>query len=246
VPGSAEGFANWGFAVRIYLLRWDDGRPAFYSDGLEPEERKRKAPERGRMRRWLELKFRKLQGTLKRSQGGIGPHVRKVWRWLQGWMSPDEGLLRGLRSAERIVVDHPVAMPEEEAREAWCRYLSGRARHHAFWLVLNALVIPLAVLLTPIPGPNVFSYWFVFRAVCHALALVGIRRARSGRVPTEFRPSEALDFSLSRADDEDVARVAEALGLPGLRAFLGRVASGRPAPRERETPLAGPAPGRGD
>ncbi|MEJ7711591.1 MAG: hypothetical protein WKF84_17425 [Pyrinomonadaceae bacterium] len=39
---------------------------------------------------------------------------------------------------------------------------------------------PIPLVLAPVPGPNVIGYWFWYRAICHALALMGIRRATCG------------------------------------------------------------------
>jgi hypothetical protein len=100
---------------------------------------------------------------------------------------------------------------------------------------LNLAISPLTLLLVPVPGPNVVGFWFVYRIVCHTLALLGIHRASSTRVTTAFRPSADLDEAPGEGLLSRAARLAASHGLAGLGAFLGRVAA---APDAEEAPPA--------
>ena len=86
-------------------------------------------------------------------------------------------------------------------------------------------ISPLTVLLVPVPGPNVIGFWFVYRTVCHTLALLGIHRASGPRVTTAFRPSADLDEAPGEGVRSRATRLAASHGLTGLGAFLGRVAA---------------------
>jgi hypothetical protein len=134
-------------------------------------------------------------------------------------------LLARLRSADVIELHHPSAMDAAEAEAAWSTFLAVSRRRHWPWLVVNALVSPLTVLLAPLPGPNLVGYWFAYRAVHHLLILVGVRRVRAGRVTTRFRPAEALDRPLRQGAgrDEAAGHLAPLVGDPhGLGSFLDR------------------------
>jgi hypothetical protein len=70
----------------------------------------------------------------------------------------------------------------------------------------------------------VVGFWFVYRIICHALALLGIRRASGPLVTTDFRPSEDLDVVPGETLRSRAARIAAGHRLAGLGAFLKRIA----------------------
>ena len=210
--------------MKVYLLRINE-RCVFYSEGSETvAEDETPVPRRG-LRGWAERKYQSLQEALHESEAGVGLHMRRAWEWLQRRTSPDESLLRHLRAVEVIKLYHPSSLTKEEAHALWTEYLARRLRHHIFWLAMNAVVSPLTLLLAPIPGPNVIGYWFVYRAVCHLLAVLGVRRAKSQDVVIEFLPLSALDDSFVAADDEHIAGVAARLNLKNPDAFIRHVAA---------------------
>lgn len=213
--------------MRVYLLPLEDDECLFYSEGPEVAEVEASAPERGGVRGWAERKYKSLQVVLNESESGVGLRMRRAWEWLQRRTAPDEPLLRSLRGAKAIEIVHPSSLDEAQARERWDCYLSSRSRRHMFWLILNAAVSPLTVLLAPVPGPNVIGYWFVYRAVCHLLARLGIRNARSDEMKTSLTASSELDATFDRVDDERVAGLEASFGLKGLGAYLARVKAKR-------------------
>lgn len=227
-----------GTFVRIYLLQVNKEGPIFYSEGLEGvAENMDAAPERG-VRAWLERKYKGLQSAILESEQGVGGHMRRAWEWLHRRTSPDESLLRSLRSANTIEIFHPTTMTPEETRTVWLQYLASRNRRHIWWFIINFIISPLTLLLAPIPGPNIIGYWFVYRAVCHMLALLGVRRARSRQVVTTFHPSSALDEARAESSDQRVARIATIFGLKNLESFIEHTTTQQEGPRN--TPLAVP------
>ena len=222
--------------MKVYLLSLDGGRCVFYSEGPETVAESDPAfvaPRRG-LRGWVERKFKSLQLILTESEKGVGLRVRRIWEWLQQRTAPDEPLLRSLRGASAVVVHHPPAYTEEEARRLWAEYLKARQGRHTYWAVINALTAPLTLVLTPLPGPNVIGYWIVYRVVCHWLARLGARSARGDGVTTEFRSTGALDGAFGEHDHERIASLTDSFGLHGLEAFVKRIAA-RGA--RRKTPL---------
>ncbi|WP_435005460.1 hypothetical protein P12x_003327 [Tundrisphaera lichenicola] len=136
-------------------------------------------------------------------------------------------MLRRLRTTSSIILHHPRSLTMEQTRSAWKSYLAGRRRHHRIWLAIDLLISPLSVILTPIPGPNVIGYWFVYRSICHALALIGVRRASGPGMITLLHASEALDELIG---GEQVASIGEQLGLRRLEDFLCQVETKRIRP----------------
>lgn len=223
--------------MKIYLLSVDGGRCVFYSEGPEVVAETEIAVPRQGMRGWAERKYQSLQAVLNESEKGVGLRVRRVWEWLQKRIPPDEPVLRSLRGARAIVLYHPSTFTEEEVRSLWQEYLKSRQGRHMFWFIMNALVSPLTLLLAPVPGPNVIGYWFVYRAVCHWLARLGARGARSEGVTTEFLSTTALDGSFDAKDDERIASLSSSFGLQGLDDFLKRITAKKASAR-RKAPLA--------
>lgn len=219
----------------VFLVDVGDGAPVFYSEVPEPPFMDDDRPASGGILRRLETKYRHLRETLTRFERRIGGRTRRVLDWLAQFIAPDEAMLRRLRKTGRIVVHHPTTLAPEEAREHWDDYLARRRRDHIPSLVLNLLISPLAVLLTPIPGPNVVGYWFFYRAICHALALLGIRQAKGSAVSTQTYRSVPLDTLLDGVDEDRAGLVAAQLGLNDPGAFVRRV--------RREPSRAGGPPG---
>jgi hypothetical protein len=172
--------------VKIYLEQTEDGRRVFRADGSE-DDGEPPLPGRGGWHGWLARKFRNLKRAFHHSEIGLARTMRRVWDWLQRRVHPDEPLLVRLRTARAIEIHHPAALSTQEARAAWSDYLARRQRRHLPWLILNTLLAPLTVLLTPLPGPNLVGYWIAYRAVRHLLAILGAQRALSGRVETTFQ-----------------------------------------------------------
>lgn len=211
-----------GSLVQIYLLLIEK-RSLFYAEGAERLDGQEQPAPREGWRGWAERKYQSLQTTLKESEGGVGLRMRRAWEWLQRRTSPDETLLRSMRSATSLKIYYPSELTEALARKEWEEYLSSRRRQHLFWLIINAIVSPLSLLLAPVPGPNVIGYWFVYRAVCHWLALLGVRRAKSFEAQIEFAPTTALDGALNSVDANQLALIEASLNLKGLADFVKRV-----------------------
>jgi hypothetical protein len=178
-----------------------------------------------------------LQAILTESEKGVGLRVRRIWEWLQKRIPPDEPVLRSLRGVSTVMLYHPLTLTEEETHALWQAYLKSRQGRHMFWFVVNALVSPLTLLLAPLPGPNVIGYWFVYRSVCHLLARLGARNARSEQVTTRFLSNGELDGTFGAKDDERIASLSSSFGFQGLDDFIKRITA-KKASERRKTQLA--------
>ena len=223
--------------MKIFLLPISRDHYLFYSEGPESivEAEKETASLRedfGGVRKWAERKYESLQAVLLKSESGVGLRMRRVWEWLQRRAGPDESLLRSLRGAEAIKLYHPSDLTKEAARTRWMSYLAGRRRHHTLWLILNGLITPATILLAPIPGPNILGYWFVYRAICHTLALLGMQRATAGEISTETFSADALNNTV---DEDHWRRIAEAFELQGLEDFVKRAGAKQGSKSDQST-----------
>jgi hypothetical protein len=210
--------------VKVFLLPIDPDRPVFYSEH-EDEEATAPTFRPGLIGRVERTAFR-VRSSLRHPKGGFVRKTKQIWGWLQRRMHPDEPMLASLRTARTVEVYHPEWLTGDAARDLWSAYLRRRRLRHLLWLLFDALLAPLAVVLTPLPGPNVIGYWFAYRVVRHILILIGIRRALRGTVETDFRPAAGLDAAAGPEDAEWLSRTATRYELTHLHDFVARIAPG--------------------
>ncbi len=153
-----------------------------------------------------------------------------------GWLSQrvaEQRLLWLLRSETAVTAHYPDDGSAADAERGVRSGLRRDRRRHLVWMIVDALVYVASLPLTPIPGPNVLSLYFSFRAIGHLLSWRGARQGLS-RVRWQFVASAPLaDLrrieSLTGADREALARdVAARLGLRHLDMFVERMALGGP------------------
>jgi hypothetical protein len=219
--------------VEIYLLQFGAESVVFYSEERRvarlveaDDEISESAKEDGALSRRIERMWRALWARTQRIEIGKTERMMRLRNWLQKFNAPDESLLQRLRATDRITLFYPAAMSMDEANAAWRAYLSGRERHHLFRLAANVLILPLTLLLTPLPGPNIIGYWFAYRAVCHYLVARGARRALAERkIAVRFEPSDKLSGVCEDSSGEHLADVATHFDLPNLTQFIKRISA---------------------
>jgi Mitochondrial K+-H+ exchange-related len=215
--------------LKVFLLQLDHDNSIFYSEGPENVAEAAAEHRSDGIRGWAEQKYDNIQRILTESEQGIGLRMRRAWEWLQKRTESDELLLRALRGADNVKLHHSKETLPEAAVETWNNYLNRRNRKHITWLTVNAIIIPLTLLLAPIPGPNVIGYWFVYRAFCHVFAIMGLRRARDGELKVECFESEHLDGYWNNPDEKQVSRLASTYGLTQFDEFVRRTITKRTA-----------------
>jgi hypothetical protein len=203
--------------VKIYLLYIDSVGALFYNERVEDSTDDAR---RERARAWIERQYRRFRKSVRAAENGVGARFRRLERWLEGRISPEETLLRRLRHASTIELVYPSAMAEGEAQKLWRGYLARQRRAHLKWFVIDLLIAPLTLLLMPLPGPNIIGYWFIYRALCHLLAVIGARRAM--KAPLELVAADILNPKAKQGDEEWMRELADACGLKGLRRFIRR------------------------
>lgn len=203
--------------MKVYLLNVEGAGPVFYGEKLD------KAAPRGGVRGWLEKQHRRWLTSLRRAENSIGATTRRVEGWLERRVPPDEALLRSLRDANEIEIFHPTTISETEAARAWREYLVRARNRHLRWLLVDLLIVPLTLLLMPLPGPNFIGYWFVYRAICHALALLGARRALNAEAKWRLTAAHELDATFSDEHAEKIAVLARRFNLAHLRPFVAKM-----------------------
>ena len=212
--------------MRVVLIEIPGLGPTFLAE-RDPDE---EASSRG-IRGWLARKRRALLEELERPGTLLGATLGRVWIRLQRLIAPDEHLLRRLRHARTLAIDHPARMSPDLVKSLWGDLLKRRRRDHGFWVVVDSLLAAPAALLAVLPGPNVIGYWLLYRAIVHLLAILG---ARSGEtVETTFVPHPELDEAVMPGDARRIAELSEHLMIPE---FVALMAAYAPTTRPEEAP----------
>lgn len=220
--------------MKIYLIDLGNGSHHFCPEGAaSPAEGD--AVQSKKLVRWFARKLENLEEVLRTSERGVGPHVHRLWEWLKRRAHADESFLRRLRLAASLEVYHPASVSESDARLRWASYLGRNRARHMFWLVVNVLICPFTLLLIPLPGPNVIGFWFVYRAIAHLLALLGVLRARRRKTETSFYVLVELDPEPGEAFPDWISRLAARHGFSSrqVRQLLA-------GPSDRSAPQDGP------
>jgi hypothetical protein len=153
-----------------------------------------------------------------------------------GWLAErvaEQRLLWFLRSERAVTAHHPDDMPADDA-ERWVRSeLRRDSRRHLYWMLVDGGIYVASLPLTPLPGPNVLSLYFSFRAIGHFLSWGG---ARNGLRHVEWTYAASGPLAELRrlpgmkpADQAALARdVASRLNLRHLDRFIARMALAGP------------------
>jgi hypothetical protein len=153
-----------------------------------------------------------------------------------GWLAErvaEQRLLWFLRSERAATAHHPDDMPADDA-ERWVRSeLRRDRRRHMLWMLVDAAVYVASLPLTPLPGPNVLSLYFSFRAIGHFLSWGGAHNGLR-RVAWTYEASSPLAElrrlpGMKPADQAALAsEVASRLRLRHLDRFVARMALAAP------------------
>lgn len=210
--------------MKVYLFEINDIGWRFYGELAESDVPQIESPKKG-IRAWIERHYESLQQSLKESESGAANFARRMWGWLQRLQSADEPMLRALRNASTLKFYYPENLTPESVTRKWVRYLAGRRRHQLIWLILNGLLTPLALLLAPIPGPNVIGWWFFYRAVCHLLAFLGIRSA--AKLKATYHPVNRLQQAILPSNTSDISLLSHDLELRHFSEYIDRIHSNK-------------------
>jgi hypothetical protein len=211
--------------LKVVLLQLDDEQVLFYIEEEDKDRLVRDDGERsGGLFAFAETQYERFRRMLNESNGAVGQRMKSLWHWLQRKIDPQEALLRSLRRSASVELLYPGNMSEREAFAHWSHFLAAKDRHHIFRVILNTSISPFTILLTPLPGPNIIGYWFVYRAFCHTLALMGVRRARNRLRSTRLNSEPLLNGRWQVADEAGIEQLSKELGLHGLGRYLSRSA----------------------
>lgn len=96
------------------------------------------------------------KGLLKRTMGSLAKREKPL----------DRGL-RDLRKFTIITVYYPQHLSESEAKEIYQQLIQVEIKKHKRKFIVNGLLLPLSVVFTLFPGPNVVLAYLAWRTLSH-------------------------------------------------------------------------------
>ncbi len=158
--------------------------------------------------------------------------VRDGYYELQNRLDPMEQVFKRMRHAGPMRVHFSSARSESEARARLRSLLAGQRIRHGFWMIFDGLMalgmVPLAPVLVPIPGPNLFFYYPALRTFSHWLAWQGALSALRQMPPQWVAQEEiaGLEDAIGRRGIPDsrarIREFASRLKLEQLPEFIAR------------------------
>ncbi len=169
-----------------------------------------------------------------RTERGEASQATGLWRRIMRKIAEtiaEQRLLWHLRHQTVVHLCHP---PDIEAGVALEEVKSDFGREtskHFRWLIIDSVLVAITgPLFFFVPGPNVVSWYFTFRAIGHFLSWRG---ARKGRTLIEWRPESCAPLAEVRSAIDlpptnrrhRLDEISAALGLKHFTGFVERVAS---------------------
>jgi len=145
----------------------------------------------------------------------------------------EQRLLWHLRHQTEAEVAHPADISSAEAlHEVRAEFARDEARHRRWMMIDGAIVAVTGPLFFFVPGPNVVSWYFTFRAGAHFLSWRGARKGLTSVTwrATASAPLSAVRSALGLPTHERRLRLLEIgdeIGLKHLAGFVERVSARR-------------------
>jgi Mitochondrial K+-H+ exchange-related len=187
----------------------------------------------GLMQRFREM-LAEAEADRRRAESGEEPQGSGLWRGIMRKIAEaiaEQRLLWHLRHQTVVQLCHPTDLDATRALEEVRSDFTRETAKHLRWLVIDSVLVAITgPLFFFVPGPNVVSWYFTFRAVGHFLSWRG---AKKGRTLIEWQPEACppltdvrLAIELPAPDRRHrLEQIAEALGLKHFAGFVERVSN---------------------
>ncbi len=195
------------------------------------------APSRGWFGRMM-ARFRAMlaeaEAERRRAERGEAGQSSGLWKRILRKIAEtiaEQRLLWHLRHETVVDLRYPSDLGADAAlKEVQDEFVRDSAKHLRWLVIDGALVAITGPLFFFVPGPNVISWYFTFRAVAHFLSWRGARKGRAG---IEWRPEACAPLAdvrlatrLPPADRrKQLEAISAALGLKHFTHFVDRVSS---------------------
>lgn len=133
-----------------------------------------------------------------------------------------EAILKKAAKDTYIEIHYPSHLSEEEANEIFDRLIAAQVKKHKRWLIVNGALLPVSVLFSIVPGPNLLLAYLSWRTLAHYQSKKGGEKAAS-ELAISLTPENQL-YSLDKVINKrlslnrkkKIRRIGEALGIDSL------------------------------
>jgi hypothetical protein len=142
----------------------------------------------------------------------------------------EQRLLWHLRHETDVRLVHPDDLSGSNAIDTAKTLIGADYAKHRRWCILDGVIAAVTgPLFFFVPGPNVVSWYFAFRAIGHFFAMRGANQGLSGATWTAEPSSQLTALRAALVLDHDtrsrrVDEIATALGLDRLARFVEKIA----------------------
>lgn len=90
-----------------------------------------------------------------------------------------EKLLKEMTSLTEIILYYPANLSEKEAQDIYRTIIDAQVKKHRRWLIVDGALLPVSVIFTLVPGPNVLMAYLAWRTLMHYKSKKGGEKAVS-------------------------------------------------------------------
>ena len=194
-------------------------------------------PPRGRIAR-LTHRFRTMMAEAEaerlRRERGESEESTGLWRTIMRKIAEtiaEQRLLWHLRHHNVVQLCHPPDLDAGRALQEVRSDFSRDASKHLRWMIIDGVLVAITgPLFFFVPGPNIISWYFTFRAVGHFLSWRGARKGLTGitwhaeSCPPLADVRHAINLPANDRRHR-LHQISEALGLKHFAGFVERVSS---------------------
>lgn len=163
-------------------------------------------------------------------EAGQAPGGQKtLWRRLKSGYSVltekrrrSEAILTNAAKSARITLHYPEHLSAGEANGIFDDLLAAQIKKHKRWLIVNGALLPLSVLFSIVPGPNLLLAYLAWRTLAHYRGKKGGEKALSELeivlAPQNqlYRLDKLINKRISLNRKGKIRRIGESLGIERL------------------------------
>lgn len=150
---------------------------------------------------------RNWRETATRKGRQLWERTREKYEQLAADLFAGDHFIHRLKHFKKITVLLNKPIDPAVVRERLRAIFRDRYYHHMRWLIVDAILLPLSILVAPLPGPNVIGYYLLFRVISHWRSFRSASRAliedidvqvsdHAGEVNTTLRKSKDMRTAL--------------------------------------------------
>lgn len=183
--------------MEVFLLPHRKGRYSLYSDAFPSAAAPSKPSDASGQKVTAPVAPPDAAGksSISTAATGVWTFIKHAHETLTHAPHAREQLLKkvdALAQLERLKVVYPASLTGDKAREIYHQLVAEETEKHRRWLWVDGLLVPLSLVFSVIPGPNLLLAYLAWRSLAHYRSTKGGRRALR-ELRLELAPNEALD-----------------------------------------------------